>query len=86
MEKATRKGGDAFAAGDPHKALGYYQDALTACPGNSKAEMNLARTYEALGDRSAAIEHYRAVAKSGSSDSQSVQDARVALSRLGVSY
>ena len=27
-----------------NKALGYYQDALTACPSSSKAALNLART------------------------------------------
>lgn len=86
MEKATRRGGDAFASGDLSKALGYYQDALTACPGNAKAELNVARTYEGLGDRPAAIEHYRKIVNSGSSDTETMQNAKVALSRLGVSF
>lgn len=86
MDKATKRGGDAFASGDLNKALGFYQDALTACPGDAKAEMNVARTYEGLGDRPAAIEHYRKIVNSGSSDSDTVQSAKVALSRLGVSF
>ncbi len=86
MDKATKSGGDAFAAGDLNKALGYYQDALTACPGNAKAEVNVARTYEGLGDRAAAIEHYRKAASSGSSDSETVSNAKTALTRLGVSF
>lgn len=85
MEKATQRGGDAFASGDLNKALGYYQDALTACPGDGKAEMNVARTYEGLGDRAAAIEHYRKIVNSGTSDDDSRHNARTALSRLGVS-
>jgi len=81
-EKANRKAGDAFAAGDLKKALAYYNDALTACPGDPRAEMNVARTNESLGNRDTAIEHYRAVAKS--SDSGAASDARTALSRMGV--
>src|ERR1700688_1319394 len=29
---ASKRGGDKFAAGEFNKALGYYQDALMACP------------------------------------------------------
>src|SRR5215470_5226503 len=43
MAQATRQGGDKFAAGDFPAALGYYQDALAACPGNARAELNLGR-------------------------------------------
>jgi len=82
MEKANRKAGDAFAAGDLKKALAYYNDALTACPSDPRAEINVARTNESLGNRDTAIEHYRAVAKS--SDSAVASDARTALSRMGV--
>jgi tetratricopeptide (TPR) repeat protein len=77
---ATKRGGDKFATGDYQHALGYYKDALTACPGDARAEINLARTYEALGDRQAAIEHYRAAASSGGAGSE---EARNALTRLG---
>ncbi len=82
MEKANRKAGDAFAAGDLKKALAYYNDALSACPGDPRAEMNVARTNEALGNRDIAIEHYRAVAKSP--DSAAASQARTALSQMGV--
>src|SRR5436305_5176891 len=50
---ATRRGGDAYTTGDMTRALGYYQDALTACPSSSKADMNLARVYETLDNREA---------------------------------
>ncbi len=86
MDTASRRGGDAFAGGDLNKALGYYQDALTACPGDAKAELNVARTYEGLGDKAAAIEYYRKAANSGSNDTETVSDARNALTRLGVSF
>ena len=53
---------DKFAAGDFNKALGYYQDALMACPHDDQAEVNVARSYEALGNKVAAINMYRRVA------------------------
>ena len=80
---ATHRGGDALASGDMTKALGYYQDALTACPSSSKADMNLARVYETLDNRDAAIRYYRAAAGAGDSDGHSAKDAQAALSRLG---
>jgi tetratricopeptide (TPR) repeat protein len=79
-DAATKRGGDKFASGDYQHALGYYKDALTACPGDARAEINVARTYEALGDRQSAIEHYRAAASSGGAGSD---EARNALTRLG---
>jgi tetratricopeptide (TPR) repeat protein len=79
-DAATKHGGDKFASGDYQHALAYYKDALTACPGDAHAEINVARTYEALGDRQAAIEHYRAAASSGAPGSE---EARNALTRLG---
>jgi tetratricopeptide (TPR) repeat protein len=85
METATRRGGDAFANGNLEKALAYYKDALTACPDNAKTDMNVGRTYEAMGNREAAIRYYRKAANSGGSDPDSVQEGRVALSRLGIS-
>src|SRR5580658_10285482 len=57
---ATKRGGDAYASGDMSRALGYYQDALTACPSSSKADMNLARVYETLDNREAAVRYYKA--------------------------
>ncbi len=86
MKVATRRGGDAHASGDLKRALGYYKDALTACPGNARAELNLASAYEAMGNRTEAIAHYRAAAASKDSDAKALQDARLALSRLGVSH
>ncbi len=77
---ATKRGGDKFASGDYQHALAYYKDALTACPGDARAEINLARTYEALGDRQSALEQYRAAASSGGAGSD---EARNALTRLG---
>ncbi len=85
MQSATRRGRDAFASGDLKRALGYYQDAITACPEDPGAELNVARTYEAMGDRTQAIEHYRVAANAKDSSSSAAQDARVALSRLKVS-
>ncbi len=79
-DTATKRGGDKFASGDYQHALAYYRDALTACPGDPRAEINVARTYEALGDRQSAIEHYRAAASSGGAGSD---EARNALTRLG---
>jgi tetratricopeptide (TPR) repeat protein len=85
MHEATRKGGERFAAGDFSAALGYYQDALSACPNNAQANLNLARAYEAAGDRAQAVSHYRIAANASGSDADAdaVRDARAALSRLG---
>src|SRR5579864_6131118 len=41
--EATRHGGQQFGAGNFEQALGYYQDALKACPGRASAELNIAR-------------------------------------------
>ncbi len=86
MSEATRHGGDKMAAGDSTRALGYYQDALSACPGNPRAELNVARAYEALNNRAAAIQHFKAAAESTDpSESAAEQEARSALARLGAS-
>ena len=85
MREATRKGGERFAASDFSGALGYYQDALTACPHSAQANLNLARAYEAIGDRAQAISHYRTAANASGSntDAEAVRQARAALTRLG---
>ena len=85
MREATRKGGERFATSDFSGALNYYQDALTACPNSAQANVNLARTYEAVGDRAQAVAHYRAAANASgaNADAQAARDARAALSRLG---
>jgi Tfp pilus assembly protein PilF len=85
MREATRKGGERFAASDFSGALGYYQDALTACPKSAQAMVNLARAYEAVGDRAEAVAHYKTAANASGSgtDAAAVRDARAALTRLG---
>ncbi|HVA80303.1 MAG TPA: tetratricopeptide repeat protein [Candidatus Binataceae bacterium] len=84
MATATRHGGEKMASGDFAHALGYYQDALTACPGNPRAELNVARAYEAAGNRSAALAHFRAAAASTDpANSPAEQEARNAMARMG---
>lgn len=83
---ATKRGGERFAAGDFSKALLYYNDALTACPTDDRAEVNVARTYEALGNSAAAIRHYRKAAESnGPTVSDASDQAKAALVRLQAS-
>jgi len=83
---ASQRGGDRFAAGDFPKALGYYQDALTACPNDDRAQVNVARTYEAMGNNVAAINHYRIAADSnGPTDTDASEEAKSALLRLQAS-
>lgn len=84
MAEATRHGGDKLASGDFTHAIGYYQDALTACPNNPRAELNLAHAYEAAGNRTAAIDHFRDAAHSTDpAESSAEEEARNALVRLG---
>jgi tetratricopeptide (TPR) repeat protein len=85
-DTATRRGGDAFVAGDLQSASGYYQDAVTACPTSARAQVNLARVYEKMGERANAIAHYRTAASLADSDTAAVKDARAALSRLAASH
>ncbi len=83
MRKATQRGGEAFAHNKFKEALGYYQDAQTACPGNAEAELNSARAYEALGERDAAVSNYTQAANAGiGADPAIVKQARDALARL----
>jgi tetratricopeptide (TPR) repeat protein len=83
---ADQRGGDRFAAGDFSRALGYYQDAVSACPTDAGAEVNVARTYEALGNQSAAINHYRKAADTkGPTVSDASEEARAALERMQAS-
>jgi tetratricopeptide (TPR) repeat protein len=84
MEVATRKGGERFAASDFPHALGYYQDAVTACPTSAQAQVNLARAFEALGERPQAVEHYKlAAGANGAGDADAARQAREAIARLG---
>jgi tetratricopeptide (TPR) repeat protein len=83
MRVATRKGGERFAATDFARALGYYQDALTACPASPQAQLNVARTFEAMGDRTQAIAHYKLASEAvGAGDADAVRQAREAIARL----
>ncbi len=83
---ARQRGGERFSAGDFSKALGYYQDALSACPTDARAEVNVARTYEALGNKVAAINHYRKAAdNSGPIVTDASEEARAALERMQAS-
>jgi tetratricopeptide (TPR) repeat protein len=86
MQTATRRGGERFAAGEFNKALGYYQDAVTACPTSAQAELNVARAFEALGDRDQAISYYRRAAAVAPADQDAdpalADQARRALARL----
>ncbi len=84
MRAATRHGDDRFAAGDFSHAVGYYQDAVTACPESAQAQFNVARAYEALGQRDQAVKYYKRAGQSATSaDSAVVEQARQALARLG---
>jgi tetratricopeptide (TPR) repeat protein len=85
MSAATRKGGERMAAGDASKALGYYQDAVTACPASAEAQLNLANAYQSIGDRAEARQHYRlaADATGPGADARASQKARDALNRMG---
>jgi tetratricopeptide (TPR) repeat protein len=84
MREATRKGGERLAAGDLTHALGYYQDAASACPKNARTQVNLARAFEGVGDRPQALAHYRLAldAKGSDADVDAVRQAREAVARL----
>lgn len=84
LARATRQGGDNYASGDFSKALGYYQDALTACPGNPRAELNVGRAYEALNDRQQALSYYQQAASSGDpTETAAENEAHTAVDKLG---
>jgi tetratricopeptide (TPR) repeat protein len=83
---ASQHGGELFSAGNFSKALGYYQDALVACPNDDRAEVNVARTYEALGNNVQAVKYYRKAADhTGPTVSDASEEARAALERLQAS-
>ena len=85
-QTATKRGGERCAKSDFNKALLYYNDALTACPSDDRAEVNVARTYEALGNSGAAIKHYRKAADSnGPTVSDASDQAKAALARMQAS-
>jgi len=80
---ASQRGGEKFSAGDFNAALGYYQDALAACPNDDRADVNVARAYEALGNKVSAIKYYRKAADTGGPTETDAEDeARASLLRL----
>lgn len=80
---ASQRGGEKFSAQDFNAALGYYQDALAACPNDDRAEVNVARAYEALGNKVAAIKYYRKAADTGGPTETDAEDeAKASLLRL----
>ena len=86
-DRATQNGGAKMAATQYTAAIGYYNDAVAACPNDAKAELNLARAYEAAGDRSSAIAHYRAALGAPNAAGTDVTaQASSALARMGANY
>jgi tetratricopeptide (TPR) repeat protein len=85
MKDATHKGGERMAAGNAAEAVGYYQDAVTACPGSAEAQLNLANAYEMTGNNDAALQHYRLAAEASgpNADPVAIRKARDAIARLG---
>jgi tetratricopeptide (TPR) repeat protein len=83
MHKAIAHGDDQYAAGKYTIALGYYQDAATACPGNAQVELSLARAYEKSGDRQQAAHHYKLARDAAGSDNAAAEQARQGMARLG---
>ncbi len=83
MRKALAHGDDQYAAGRYATALGYYQDAGTACPGNAQAELSLARTYEKLGDRQQASQHYQLARDAAGANNTLAEQARQGMARVG---
>jgi tetratricopeptide (TPR) repeat protein len=68
MQVATRHGGERFAASEFTSA---------------QAQLNVARAYEALGDRGQAMNYYKSALQSAPSDDAAVaEQARQALARL----
>ena len=81
MREAARKGGERFAANDLPHALEYYSDAASACPQSARAQLNLARTYESLGEATQARVHYQ-LAAAAQNDADASRQARDALARM----
>jgi Tfp pilus assembly protein PilF len=83
MHDATQRGDDKLAHRDYDAAIDYFEDAASACPNDAAAEFNLARAYEAEGERDQASAHYKRAAKLGVGPEADVgEQARVALSRI----
>ncbi|HLH77003.1 MAG TPA: hypothetical protein VKV28_09390 [Candidatus Binataceae bacterium] len=63
LHLAQRHGDEQMAAGNFNGALGYFQDALTACPTSASALLKAAQAAGASGKRALAIEYYHRAAK-----------------------
>jgi tetratricopeptide (TPR) repeat protein len=84
MRHALAHGDDQYAAGKYDLALGYYQDASKACPGNASVELDLARVYETMGDRRDAQHHYQLALNAAEANDPPVADqARQGIARVG---
>jgi tetratricopeptide (TPR) repeat protein len=83
MNDALRLGDAQYARGNYQLALGYYQDAAKACAGKTQVELNLARDYEALGQRNEALSHYQLALDGAAAHSAAADQAREGMARLG---
>jgi tetratricopeptide (TPR) repeat protein len=84
MHDATQRGEQKLVVKDYEAALGYFQDAQSACPNNPQTELNLARVYETMGERDQAVPHYqRAIELAKSFNPVLVRQAKQALTRIG---
>lgn len=82
MSEAVKRGAERFAAGDLRASLGYYSDALAACPSSAQAEVDVGRVYERMGDKEQARAHYeQAISKAAAAIAAETQ-ARNALARM----
>jgi tetratricopeptide (TPR) repeat protein len=82
MHKALAHGDEQYDTGQYSNALGYYQDAATACPGNAQTELSLARTYERLGDRRQAAQHYQLAHDAAGTNSAIARQAQAGIARV----
>jgi tetratricopeptide (TPR) repeat protein len=85
MREALAHGDEQYAAGKYEVALGYYQDAAKACPGNAQPELSLARVYEAMGNRREAMHHYQLALNAAEANSTTADQARQGMTRLNAS-
>lgn len=80
---ATQRGDEKLAGQDYEAALGYFEDAQSACPNSAETELNLGRVYDAMGERDQAAPHYRrAIELAKDSDPTVASQARTALGRI----
>jgi tetratricopeptide (TPR) repeat protein len=82
MHRALAHGDEQSAGGKYEMALGYYQDAQKACPGNAQVDLSLARVYEAMGDRRQAQHHYQLALSAAAANSTVADQARQGMSRV----